>query len=72
MKTWWLSFADPLRPTGQQFLGVVIVDAIGFIEAVRVTHILGVNPGGEVRGIEKPDGSAGYPARNQASTAPDG
>jgi len=25
-QTWWLSFCDPDRPTGEQFLGVVIVD----------------------------------------------
>jgi hypothetical protein len=26
MQTWWLSFCDPDRPEGQQFLGVVVVD----------------------------------------------
>lgn len=25
-QTWWLSFCDAQRPTGQQFLGVAIVD----------------------------------------------
>lgn len=25
-QTWWLSFCDPDKPEGQQFLGVVIVD----------------------------------------------
>lgn len=25
-QTWWLSFCDPDRPTGQQFLGVVVLD----------------------------------------------
>jgi hypothetical protein len=25
-RTLWLSFADPARPTGEQFLGVVVVD----------------------------------------------
>lgn len=58
VKTWWLSFADPLRPKGQQFLGVAIVDAIGFIEAVKVTHLLGINPGGEVKGWPAPTGTA--------------
>lgn len=50
MRLWWLSFADGTKPTGEQFLGVAIVEALGFIEAVRVAHLLGINPGGEVRG----------------------
>jgi hypothetical protein len=25
-QTWWLSFSDPDRPTGQQFLGAVVID----------------------------------------------
>lgn len=48
---WWLSFADPKRPKGSQFLGVAIVAACGFMHAVDKTHALKVNPGGEVRGI---------------------
>lgn len=47
---WWLSFADGARPQGQQFLGVAIVPADDMIAAVRLTHRLGINPGGEVRG----------------------
>lgn len=45
----WLSFADGDRPKGSQFLGVALVSAPGFIEAVRLTHHLGINPGGEVQ-----------------------
>ena len=52
MKTWGLSFADGQRPRGSQFLGVVIVRANSFIEAVQLTHRLGINPGGEVQGWE--------------------
>jgi hypothetical protein len=45
-QTWWLSFCDPDRPEGQQFLGVVIVDvdewdkALGEIgaTAIRASH----------------------------------
>lgn len=50
MKLWWLSFADGGLPKGQQFLGVVIVAASSFVEAVRVAWTLGINPGGECVG----------------------
>ena len=62
---WWLSFCDPERPEGKQFLGVAIVtaevedvfDALTYAGereiglAIRRTHDLGINPGGEVSGI---------------------
>lgn len=48
--TFWLSFADPGRPKGTQFLGVAIVVADDFLTAVRKAHALGINPGGEVQG----------------------
>jgi hypothetical protein len=51
---WWLSFADPERPAGQQFLGVAIVEAPDFIYAARLAKTVGCNPGGEVRGWEVP------------------
>ncbi len=47
----WLSFADFQLPAGNQFLGVVIVQATHLIDAIKVTHILGCNPGGEVRSL---------------------
>jgi hypothetical protein len=48
-QTWWLSFCDSDRPTGQQFLGVVVVDidetdvlqAAPFATAIRASHGLG-------------------------------
>ena len=46
---WWLSFAS-----ADQSLGVVIVLAPGFFHAVRRTHHLGINPGGEVQGMPLP------------------
>jgi hypothetical protein len=46
---WWLSFA-----TEEKFLGVVIIRGSGFVPAIRNAHILGINPGGEVRGLELP------------------
>ena len=48
MKWYWLSFCDAKRPKGTQFLGAAIVAASGKIEAVRASHILGCNPGGEI------------------------
>lgn len=51
---WWLSFADQTRPTGQHFLGVALVIAGDMAQAVRVAWKLGVNPGGEVLGMELP------------------
>jgi len=55
---WWLSFVDPARcapdgqgePGGPGFLGVAIVAASDLLSAVRETHRLGCNPGGEVLG----------------------
>lgn len=42
---YWLSFVDPGRGN---FLGGCMVEAVGRIDAVRRSHQLGVNPGGEV------------------------
>ena len=53
--TWfWLSFADPNKPRGTQFLGASIVLASGFLEAVQKAHALGINPVGEIRGYPMP------------------
>lgn len=49
---WWLSFCDDLRPSGAQFLGVTVVQGRNLIEAVSRAHWIGINPGGEVSGIE--------------------
>lgn len=58
MSWWWLSFADPERPEGEQFLGAALVsggEAVpgddGFIAACLASHALGINPGGEVKGV---------------------
>lgn len=50
MHHWWLSFADADRPKGEQFLGVAIVPAHDLIGAIKVSHALGCNPGGQVLG----------------------
>ena len=51
----WLSFVDPSRNPGERFLGVSIVQADDFIDAVEEAWTLGANPGGEVQGVELPD-----------------
>lgn len=43
---WWLSFAE------NGFRGAVIVRASGLLDAVSQTHRRGINPGGEVLGVE--------------------
>lgn len=51
---WWLSFVDPERKPGFSFLGVVIVEAYGFGDALNISHAKGINPGGEVQGFAVP------------------
>lgn len=53
---WWLSFADPDLPKGQQFLGACIVQGTEPImglprrtDPVPQAWALGCNPGGEVQ-----------------------
>jgi hypothetical protein len=50
----WLSFCDPHKGVGGQFLGVVVVRERGFTSALMFTHRMGLNPGGEVQGSELP------------------
>ena len=51
-KAFWLSFCDPARPKGQQFLGACIVEGDDIIQAVQMAHVKGCNPGGEVKGVQ--------------------
>jgi len=51
---WWLSFVDPGRPEGDRFLGVVVIQGTDFRDAVEAAWNLGVNPGGECKGMEIP------------------
>ena len=56
---WWLSFCDPAktpppeqqRPGGPSFLGVVITQAPSLEAAITRSHMLGVNPGGEIGSV---------------------
>lgn len=47
---WWLSFAEE-----SGFLGVVVIQGYGIVDAVSRSHALGVNPGGEVQGWLLPE-----------------
>lgn len=49
MARWWLSFCDPDRPEGEQFLGVCIVEAADITTCTKVAWALGINPGGETK-----------------------
>jgi hypothetical protein len=52
---WWLSFCDPERPRGQQFLGACVVRARGVATACRASWTLGCNPGGEMMALPAPE-----------------
>lgn len=45
---WWLSFCDGRRPTGEQSLGVVVLqapeDGGDPTRAIKISHLIGVNP----------------------------
>lgn len=58
---WYLSFVDDSRPKGDQFVGGIFVKAYGFGTAVRKTHKLGINPGGEIQGVPAPPGMPAPP-----------
>jgi hypothetical protein len=53
---WWMSFVDPdlsappedQRPGTGGFLGVAIVQADTIEDAMTVSHVTGVNPGGQI------------------------
>lgn len=48
--TWfYLSFADPHRPEGTQFLGGLYIEAKTLPEALTASHVRGLNPGGGVQ-----------------------
>jgi hypothetical protein len=50
----YMSFADPKLPTGTQFLGGCYVQADSLSDAVTRSHVLGINPGGEIKIWELP------------------
>jgi hypothetical protein len=50
--SYWLSFVDE---EADKSLGVILVKASSFIQAVLKTHQLRINPGGQVLGYEVPE-----------------
>jgi hypothetical protein len=52
----WLSFCDPDLPEGQRFLGVVIVRAKTFEDAVFISWKRKINPGGQIAFFSSTDG----------------
>ena len=52
---WYLSFADPEKPEGQQWLGACAVQANGFLDAVCAATLHGCNPGGQAIGWDLGD-----------------
>ena len=54
MTYYWLSFKDPDKPQGQQFLGACAVEADSLEVAIMRAWQLGINPGGEVAHIKVP------------------
>lgn len=52
---WWLSFCDPDKPAGSQFLGAIIVKAHGMTDALTKCNTMMINPGGEVQGVAIPE-----------------
>lgn len=51
---WWLSFASPDRPKGDQFLGACIVQAYGVVTASLQAHANKCNPGGQIQATPFP------------------
>lgn len=54
MGVFWLSFCDPDLPEGQRFLGVVIVRAKTFEDAVFISWKRKINPGGQIAFFQVP------------------
>jgi hypothetical protein len=52
----WLSFCDPDRPKGTQFLGAVMIEAPDLPAAIRRAWKKNCNPGGEIVSTEVPPG----------------
>lgn len=68
---WWLSFADPERLVEFSFLGVVILEAYGFGDALNISFATGLNPGGEVQGFQVDPSDIPEGLRNRLLKKPD-
>lgn len=51
---WYFSFTDPDLPKGTQFLGGLYIDAPNFVDALSRSHLLGLNPGGQIAFVPLP------------------
>lgn len=61
---WNLSFCDPDRPAGDQWLGSCIVGpARNLVAAMALSHAYRCNPGGEMQGVGFPVELAGFVPR---------
>ncbi len=56
LSTFWMSFCDSNKQSGQQFLGVIIGQGTNLRDAVIRTHKIGINPGGEIISCKFDDG----------------
>lgn len=63
-RLFYMSFADPDLPAGTQFLGALILRAPSLEAAVTLSHLLRLNPGGEIAIIEAPP-EVDFPDRYQ-------
>lgn len=63
MAWFWLSYADPERPQGEQFLGIAIVEGVNMRHATIVASLQGLNPGGECRLWQLPGELVGFTGR---------
>lgn len=65
---YYLTFCDPSKPDGQQFLGACVIDdAVNWFDAVQQSDRRGCNPGGEVTVSERIGVHANFP-RNRLLT----
>lgn len=66
----WLSFCDPEKPAGQQFVGVSLVEARSMPMAITVAHQRGCNPGGSVSSVMIPESEIDESKRDAFMAAP--
>ena len=55
LQWFWLSFADPTKPSGFQHLGSAVVPGINALDAISAAHLAKICPGGQVVVVEIQD-----------------
>ena len=48
MNAYYMSFCDPAKVEGSQFIGACLVQADTEVDAMTESHLRGCNPGGEI------------------------